>query len=120
MKKSVLVVEDDSQIRDLVQLILQHAGYDVIAAQDGAEAMEQLEHGRPSLIVLDLMLPQMSGLKFAEQLRQRGLRPGIPVLVMTAASQAWHKASWIDAEGCIEKPFKIPALLDTVSRLAPA
>src|SRR5688572_13388169 len=118
MSKSVLVVEDDRDIRELVRLTLESVGYSVEAATDGAEAIERIERQRPDLVVLDLMMPAMNGLQFAEELRLRGLRPEVPILVLSAASQVLYKAGWIEAEGCIEKPFAIPALLGEVERLA--
>jgi CheY-like chemotaxis protein len=120
MSKSVLIVDDDGDMRDLIRLILENAGYEVALAGSGSEAFEFLSHRLPALIVLDLMMPEMSGLKFAEELERRGLRPGIPVLVLSAASQAGLKAGWVDAEGCLTKPFEIPTLLDEVARLAAA
>jgi CheY-like chemotaxis protein len=118
MSKFVLVVEDDRDIRELVRLTLESVGYSVEAATDGAEAIERIERQRPDLVVLDLMMPAMNGLQFAEELRLRGLRPEVPILVLSAASQVLYKAGWIEAEGCIEKPFAIPALLGEVERLA--
>jgi two-component system chemotaxis response regulator CheY len=118
--RTVLVVDDDELLRESVRLALADEGYDVVAARDGAHALEQLNGRRPALILLDLMMPDVNGFQFIEQLRQRGLYPGIPVLAVTAASQALWKAEWIEADGCLEKPFDIQTLLDTVDRLAVA
>jgi two-component system response regulator MprA len=117
MSRSVLVVDDDRDIREFVQIALECAGYDVEVAGGGVEAIERLEARQPELIVLDLMMPEMNGFQLAEQLRLRGLRPRIPLLVLSAASQVLYKADWIEAEGCLEKPFVVPTLLEEVARL---
>ena len=117
MGSTILVVEDDPQIQDLVRIALECAGHRVETVSDGAEALARLERGRPDLIVLDLMLPNMNGIVFAEQLRERGLRGEVPLLVLSAASQVLYKAGWIEAEGCLAKPFAVTALLDEVARL---
>src|SRR5918912_3569764 len=100
MVSTILVVEDDPQIRDLVRLPLEDAGHRVEAVDSATAALAWLEHRRPDLIVLDLMLPEVNGIVFAEQLRERGLRPQIPILVLSAVSQVIYKAGWIEAEGC--------------------
>jgi two-component system response regulator MprA len=120
MNRTVLVVEDDPWTRDVLELALESEGYGVELAVDGLDALDRLEAGRPSLIVLDLMMPHMNGFEFAEQLRLRGHRPGIPILVLTAAGRAGLKAETIGADGYLEKPFDVPTLLDEVARLAAA
>ena len=117
MSSTILIVEDDQQIQELVRLTLGRAGHRVEAVGDGAEALAWLEHRRPDLIVLDLMLPEVNGIVFAEWLRERGLRPNVPILVLSSAPQVLHKASWIEADGCLAKPFAVSALLDEVARL---
>ena len=118
MGSTILVVEDDPQIRDLVRLTLEDAGHRVEAVDTATAALAWLEHRRPDLIVLDLMLPEVNGIVFAERLRALGLRPRIPILVLSAVSQVLYKAGWIEAEGCLAKPFAVTALLDEVDRLA--
>src|SRR4051794_13023576 len=74
VSRTVLVVDDDTWIRDVLEMALESAGYEVILAQDGLEALEQLDYHRPSLMILDLMMPNVNGFELAEQLRLRGLR----------------------------------------------
>jgi CheY-like chemotaxis protein len=117
MSGTILVVDDDPAIRQLVQLALEGGGYHVEAVADGAEALAWLAYRRPDLIVLDLMLPNLSGLQVAERLREAQLYPLVPILVLSAASQLLYKAGWIEADGCLAKPFSVPALLEEVARL---
>jgi CheY-like chemotaxis protein len=115
--RTVMVVEDDALIRELVIDILGQEGFTAVGARDGAEALDRLrqERLRPALILLDLMMPGMNGWQFrAEQLKDPVLAR-IPVVVMSASDGAE-----IVAEARVEKPFGIAALLDAVARVTPA
>jgi DNA-binding response OmpR family regulator len=113
----VLVVEDDAAIAEVLRLSLEDVGFRVAQAADGNRALAAVERERPNLVVLDLMLPGMDGATFAEELRRRGLRPGLPILVVSAASQARECAAQFGAEGFLPKPFDIDCLLDQARRL---
>lgn len=117
MSKRVLVVEDDADLRNLLRSILEGEGYDVDAAHDGYEALRRLDHRAPDLIVLDLMMPRLDGAAFVAQLEQMGLRPGIPILVLSAAERGADEARRIGAEAYVSKPFELLALLDQIARL---
>jgi CheY-like chemotaxis protein len=80
----LLVVDDHSDIRLIYSRILRDAGYEVHAARDGAEAMEDVEKHPPALILLDVFMPIMNGVEFLEQLRQRSAHSDIPVVLMSA------------------------------------
>jgi CheY-like chemotaxis protein len=84
----VMVVDDDDDVRESVSLLLSDEGYDVVTAPNGAVALNELQEGvHPSLIVLDLMMPVMSGWEFRDrQLHDADLAP-IPVIVLTAAGE---------------------------------
>jgi CheY-like chemotaxis protein len=115
--RTVMVVEDDALIREIVVQILVHEGFTTMVARNGAEALHRLrdEHVHPALILLDVMMPVMNGVQFrAEQLKDPALA-GIPVVVMSA----WDEAD-VPAEARIGKPFDIDVLLDAVSRFAPS
>ena len=113
MAATVMVVEDDALIRDLVIQVLACEGFTAIGARNGAEALQHLreEHIHPSLILLDLMMPVMDGWQFRiEQLSDPELA-GIPVVVMSASDDGA-----VPAEDHVDKPFGIEALLGVVSR----
>jgi two-component system, chemotaxis family, chemotaxis protein CheY len=117
MTKTVLLVEDDEQIRAALQTGLQLSGYAVQVAADGREALEQLGSGWPDLVILDVMLPEMDGPAFAEELRRLGLRPAVPILLISADHDLGEKAAALGAEGYLRKPLKFPTLLAEVARL---
>lgn len=114
----VLVVEDDQGLRETLEDLLRGEGYSVLLARDGLDALEKLDSSMPSVILLDLMMPRLDGFGFAAELDRRGLRPMLPIIVLTADGSARKKAERIGAEGHLAKPFDIPELLDEVARLA--
>lgn len=116
MAGTVMVVEDDVCVRELVMEILGAGGFTAVGAQNGQEALQHLRQGliQPELILLDLMMPVMDGRQFrAEQLNDP-LLAHIPVVVMSAADD-----DEVRAEGRVGKPFEIQAFLDLVARIAP-
>ena len=117
MRGSVLIVEDDPSVRDVLQVVLDSEGYEVVLAADGFEALDRLDEGLPDLVLLDLMLPRLDGASVVAELERRGLWPGIPIVVLSAATQADRWAARIRADGFIPKPFDIEILLDEVHRL---
>jgi two-component system, chemotaxis family, chemotaxis protein CheY len=111
----ILVVEDDPTIRDLVAEALRDEGYPVETASNGAEAVEVVEHERPSLVLLDMRMPVLDGWGFARVMRERGVR--LPIVVMTAAEHAQYWCDEVGGDACLPKPFSIDALYDAVERL---
>jgi len=123
-KKSghILVVEDDSDIRESVLEILEDEGHQVTAAADGREALDRLlgASHRPDLILLDLMMPVMSGYQFREEQLKLPDLASIPVLVVTADVNARAKVESLKAAGFVQKPLKIQPLLDLIEQLLSA
>lgn len=117
MNSTILVVDDDLNLQETLRAILEDAGYRVVVADDGLTALEALQTVQPGLILLDIGLPQMDGYAFASALEQRGLRPLVPVMVLTADGRAREKAERVGAEGYLAKPFGVTSLLDEVARL---
>jgi CheY-like chemotaxis protein len=117
--RSVLVVEDDPDIRDAVVEILQDEGYGVSAAADGRQALDLLETlvPLPDIILLDLMMPVMNGFQFREEQLKKPELARVPVLIVTADANAMAKAEALQAAGFIQKPLKIQPLLDTIEGL---
>lgn len=115
MKRPVLVVDDDQDIRETVALVLRAKGFGVELAADGVEALEHLERGgSPSLILLDLRMPRMNGLELLRELRAR--RWQLPVVVLTGDHAAAAEAARSGAKECLIKPVDLDALLGAVER----
>ena len=114
----VLVVDDDPDILDAICDILDGEGYRVARARHGVEALQRVDEEPPALILLDLMMPVMDGMVFAQTLRQdRGDR--IPIVVISADGNP-QKAALLGAQGFLAKPFDIDALLAQVAAMAEA
>lgn len=113
----ILIVEDDDGIRDLVDIVLSSAGYEVLTASDGAAALQVVGRVHPDLVLLDMRMPVMDGWEFARQYRA-GPAPHAPIVVLTAARDAAVRAAEISANAYLGKPFEVGELLTLVGRLA--
>jgi CheY-like chemotaxis protein len=113
----ILVVEDDDSIRELVDLVLSSAGYEVLTAADGEAALQEIGKAHPDLVLLDMRMPVMDGWEFARQYRARP-EPHAPIVVLTAARDAAQRAAEIHANGYLGKPFNMEELLALVSQHA--
>jgi CheY-like chemotaxis protein len=113
---TLLLVEDDTDLREVVAFSLQREGRRVVEAEHGREALDYvLAHGLPELILLDMNMPIMNGWELARELRERGLW-GAPIIVLTAAHDAARLAVEIGASGFVGKPFEMKTLVSTVDR----
>jgi CheY-like chemotaxis protein len=119
----VLLIEDDDLVRDAAHTALTLAGYEVVAASDGAAALAALgapgpfTHRPPDLILLDLVMPVLNGAAFLAAYR-RTPGPHAPVVAFTAVRDAAERAMAIAAAGVLAKPFRVEELLTTVRRYA--
>lgn len=114
----VLVIEDDEHITLAIRMCLERAGYRVETAMDGVDGIEKAFSRRPSLILLDLVLPKMNGHLVLKTLRQDVRTVSIPVVVVSAAAEKSQVESAMD-EGAREyliKPFTPDELVSAVSR----
>jgi two-component system response regulator MprA len=120
--QTLLVVDDDLDIRDALQDVLELEGYAVLLAADGLEALAQLRQveSPPRLILLDLMMPRMDGFAFREALLKEEHLSGIPVLVASADLDVKGAAEGLGVAGWLRKPLDLSELLSTVKRLSHA
>ncbi len=113
--KRVLVVDDDEAILEMVQDALESAGYAVLTAKDGAEALISFATQRPDVVLLDVMMPRMDGGATLAELRRLYSDTDVPpVIVMTAARQARERALEMRVPLFLEKPFDLATLLTHV------
>ncbi len=114
-KSRILVVDDDSSIREMISDFLEMEGYAVATAADGAEGLDAVETTNPSLVLLDMRMPVMDGWGFAQKLKERGI--DLPILVLTASQNPRHWAEEIGARGYLAKPFDLLDLLNAVEQV---
>jgi CheY-like chemotaxis protein len=116
--RSILLIEDDAGIRESVAECLESEGYRVTPAANGVEGLAWLRREqRPNLIVVDLVMPVMSGTEFLEALSEDAALRDIPVVLMTAAMPSSARPL-PRATGYLSKPFELSELLDTIERFA--
>ena len=110
MAISVLVVEDDQHIADLLALYLNKEGYDVTLAADGAEGLEKFRSGKPDLVLLDVMMPVMDGWQVCRAIRKESKTP---IIMLTAKSETDDKVTGLKAgaDDYITKPFEMKEVL---------
>jgi CheY-like chemotaxis protein len=118
MAKTILVVEDDHDVRDSLSLLLEMEGYHVAVANHGRDALNFLENEQqpPCLILLDLMMPVMDGFEFRQRQREHPAFASIPVVVMSAAGSMHEKLPGLAAEAYIKKPMDFSDVADAVER----
>jgi DNA-binding response OmpR family regulator len=112
MAKSILIVEDEEAVRELEKFILEQRGYEVMEARDGLEGLAKAEFRKPDLILLDLMMPDVSGGRMFDEMKEHPVTAGIPIVVVTGKPDA-HQLfdSEIGAENVIMKPFEANTLI---------
>src|SRR5512138_379655 len=115
--KLLMVVEDVPGIRELLELTLRFKSYDVMAAQNGQEALDMLQDRRPALIVTDILMPRMDGFSLIYHLRKDQRTRDIPVVFLSAtyvSPEDKDFATTLGATRFIEKPIDMEAFLSTV------
>lgn len=114
--KRVLIVDDEIHIVHVVAIKLRNNGYEVVSADNGAEAFELACSEKPDIIVTDYQMPIMSGMELVEKLRQNEETMNIPIIMLTARSFAISKEQQeqLQISGCLSKPFSPRELLENI------
>lgn len=113
MPKKILVIEDDTNIAELLRLYLEKEGYEVSNAYDGGKGLSEFERFKPDLVLLDIMLPVMDGWAVCNEIR---LTSKTPIIMLTAKGETFDKVSGLEmgADDYIVKPFEMKELLARV------
>lgn len=118
-EKTILVADDESHILHVVSLKLRNAGFRVITARDGQEALEMAQQNHPDLLITDYHMPQLSGLELCQRLKQDAKTSDIPAIMLTA--RGYHlEPSDTEQSGILRmlsKPFSPRHLLSTVNEV---
>ena len=116
MKQKILLIEDNPENRYLAQFLLEKAGYEVIAAVNGAEGIEMAATGKPSAILLDIQLPDIDGYEVARRLKTSPATAGIPIIAVSSFAMPGEKLRAQDA-GCVgyvSKPIDPMVFVDEI------
>jgi two-component system chemotaxis response regulator CheY len=119
MAKTILIVDDSSSLRTVVSIALKNAGYDVVEASDGKDALSKCNGQKFNLIVSDVNMPNMDGLTFVSQVKQMAAYKFTPVIMLTTEAGDEKKAAGkaAGARAWVVKPFQPPILLDAIAKL---
>lgn len=117
MSKKILVIDDDLEIVELLRKRLEFHQYNVITATDGAAGFNLLVEQRPDLIVLDIVMPQMDGYTFVQELKRNEEFKKTPVIVITAKADMEQLFLSEGVSACLLKPIQTQILLEKVSAL---
>lgn len=116
MAKRILVVEDDTSIRELLVELLESEGYEVSSAVNGLEGIRHLQNNlKPDLILIDLMMPVMDGYTFRTEQLKNDLWSTIPTVVMSAEANAKEKMKSFNITAFLSKPVELDTILKTVA-----
>ena len=110
-RQTILIVEDDLELRRMYRTALAFAGYDTIEAEDGLSALQHLEEKPPDLVILDLMLPTISGLMVQQEIAANAHTRNIPIVVVTASEM---DLGALDVPCVLRKPVSPDRLIDSV------
>lgn len=122
MGKTVLIVDDSSTMRQIVRATLANAGFAVVEAENGRDALNKLPGAKPSLVITDLNMPVMDGLSLIKSIRGQPAHQRTPILMLTTESDEGKKQEGraVGATGWIVKPFNPERLLAIISKVLPA
>ena len=118
-ERTILVADDESHILHVVSLKLRNAGYRVVTARDGQEALEMAQQERPDLLITDYHMPQLNGLELCRRLKQDPKTTGIPAIMLTARGYELEPSD-TEQSGILRmlsKPFSPRHLLSTVEEV---
>jgi two-component system cell cycle response regulator DivK len=118
-KPLILIADDRSSSRELLRLVLERAGYSVMEAEDGVQALERTRNGSPDLVLLDLQMPGMDGYQVLAALRSEARFAHLPVLALTASAMRGDREKIMDAgfTDYLAKPAGPEVLRETVARM---
>jgi two-component system, chemotaxis family, chemotaxis protein CheY len=120
MSKTILTVDDSRMMREMLLMVLQGAGFNVVQAEDGAEGLVALGPANPDVIITDINMPNLDGYGFIEGVRRDQRYRATPILVLSTESSAEKKtrAREAGATGWIVKPFQADTLIDVIRRVS--
>jgi CheY-like chemotaxis protein len=119
MAASILVVDDDESMRELLRMHLSAAGYDVQVAEDAIAAGYMVLRSPPDLIISDVNMPHLDGFEFIEALKADKSLPNIPVIFLTSVEEGDHRGKALGAVGYITKPVRADTLLSLIAKHVP-
>jgi len=118
MSKTFLIVDDSASMRQLIAFTIKDAGYDVLLAENGKDALDKMSKAKVDMVITDLNMPEMDGITFIRELRGKADYKFVPIVMLTTESQEAKKQEGraVGASGWIVKPFSPSQLMDVVKK----
>lgn len=117
MTKTILVVDDEPELRDMIQLRAQDMGYTIVMAENGADALAKVKAGNIDLIICDVLMPVMDGFTFYKELKKNPATAVIPVLILTARGKMEESFKVMGVDDFLAKPFDGKILMERVGKI---
>jgi DNA-binding response OmpR family regulator len=119
MAKKILIADDEPNIVTSLEFLLSRAGFELRVARDGQAALKAVEEFRPDLVLLDVMMPLLSGFEVCQSIRANAAWQGVKILMLTAKGREAEvsKGLALGADAYVSKPFSTKALLERVNEL---
>ncbi|MEQ8230256.1 MAG: response regulator [Gammaproteobacteria bacterium] len=119
MSKTIMIIDDSASLRQVVAIALKDAGYEVIEAADGQQALERISGRKVHLVICDVNMPVMDGITFVREVKQRPEHRFLPIIMLTTESAEAKKQAGqaAGAKAWVVKPFKPAQMLDAVAKL---
>ena len=119
LNPSILIVDDEPMTRNLLRLMLERVGFDILEAEDGLKALEAVEQDRPDLLILDVMMPNMDGITVCETLRAQAETAVLPIILLSARTspEAVRTGLEAGANKYMAKPVSREALIHTIKEM---
>jgi DNA-binding response OmpR family regulator len=120
--KTLLVADDDAEMRRLVRRALEKRGYTIVEARDGEEALERILELKPAAVVLDVMMPGLTGWEICKYIRSHESLSGVGVLMLTAIGRTVNEMTspLYGADAALDQPFDVSELVETMERVLAA
>jgi DNA-binding response OmpR family regulator len=120
--KTLLVADDDAEMRRLVRRALEKRGYTIVEARDGEEALERILELKPAAVVLDVMMPGLTGWEICKYIRSHESLSGVGVLMLTAIGRTVNEMTspLYGADAALDKPFDVSELVETMEKVLAA
>jgi len=120
VSKTILTIDDSRMMREMLLMVLQGAGFNVVQAEDGVDGLEALTRSAPDVIITDINMPRMDGYGVIEGVRQDPRHRATPIIVLSTESSPEKKGRARDAgaTGWIVKPFQADTLIDVIRRVS--
>ncbi len=121
MPGKILVVDDEPELLQLLRYVLEAAGFSVVVASDGRQALEQVQKEHPDLVLCDVVMPELNGFETVQALRRNPETRFLPILMLSARGQAQDVQRALDAgaDGYVTKPFSYRELVAEIKRRVP-